>query len=1649
MRHVALGLGDAASWESAWQQHKFVLELAAAHASRDSASRGVPLSKLSELCTQKGLPPLTDPKNAHNHVNCMVAAGLLGKRDAHIKDRNKDRGASTSVVYLARFAPADAAAAAAASGETRMVSESELPILGGALFEALEGPDATEGLMTDKQLMGVLVRTLRSASGAFRWSEEDTSDRNKMNKLFARARAWLIKRGDAACATAVTTVTDEKTRKQEVKEMDALRLTSAMPSAVAAAPRSAAATRSADDALDAADEARFSAPLLKPVGGNWMQLETRPEDSLVSLCALAGKAGVRISDAARALGFGVKDFSKRAAKMYEGKDLAFEVEVHSRREGKMTNKYMYRAGFGPGGGASASAAAAAKKRERADLVLDEARRRGYLFHRSVGRWLRDEEARRRRARDPSDPGPKEEAYGPKIVGPIVELLVASGDLRRETVYKPAIDARAEQDARDVLFERGFPTPTDAMKRAIGEEAARIELAEHSRRRDPASSSAAVEVDQSVYVSKKAAIGAFRGNEGAETGSARVRGGAASLIKTRPPKTAEEGERLRRRTTRHARDVAAMTGGVLDAVATRARHAHAFLATEAFSEDAAASDASAGTENTHSTALDLAALFQKRAPLELSLYLFGAPDALRAAPAETAARLAAAAASGARLETLSDEDLGLVLGEDRDKHVSKPLSKILRFLCVCELARESEADLPDGRRALRWSLARRARFERVDDSGVTHEDTFDVTNDEGVASYWDGLERAFKPALVLTDEPVKIKGAFVMTEEGVPKTKKVLRAKEKHKNALTAFPNAGYIDAKRREEGVKDGEPGKTRGLCASKCWSRARDVSFSARVALLDGFERFRLRAYAAKLAELGAAAETSGEARARAAAKLSVLSEWTLPEPVIAELVGSVDGLGDVKRDGKRVRKAWDDDQTRLLNDLFEDGSVSKEDVEAAHPDEKAKLRNDGYARLDPARSAKRKLEDAEAETSAGAVATTAPEPARAKDRERAEWSLEEDAALLVTIARRTILGDVFAIETRTESYGDVVEGRTAQQTLSRWRRLVGKQIDPTTKKVSEEDVKRGDDVFAVIEGFRARRHSASAETRATEALRRSEWERVGFWCSEEEDLLRKETHRILVAHPKSSNNAYYTSPLGRALFGGVKPANAPKHGGGAVAGQHYPKRDAARRSRKRTRGEDADEDSDDDLPLAAYAAFVKPKKKKKGAKGKKRTPKQTDFDDDFDDDAPLARFVVDSDAPSSSDSDSDAPEERLADDSTFRDFPGLPDFVSDPERASRLAAALAALTAALAEEGDAFFENPAGLERLAEAHGADAAERVVRTLTDAKHLETRQGETRLYVTPAFGLWRAEENEGVPEGDAEGGGSLTGSGLSGLSRARTLTTLAAAARGARLRVEDGAGAGAGAGAGDENLPNPAAETEAGFKRLRVTADGARGGGALAEIQAGDADAARAARAAAARAAAAAASIPVDQAAAVAAAVAAGVRGVSASELAETLGGAATAFACERTLQAAADAGALRAVNAYDVLRFFDPSSAPSRDAGPGALPWLVSGGSTDAALLAKFKRFAFDTCAAFPGSDVGTLARKMHPTLAPVAGVALVELMLVSGELATRATSAPAAADGAPPALLMREETRVAQTLAEQAEEPRRHIFPPEDTGKVETFFA
>jgi len=1438
VRNVAYGLGDAASWESAWRQHKFVLELAGKHSARDSASRGVALSRLKDLCAAEGYPPI-DSAKAHNVVNCMVAAGLLGKREAYVKD-GRDRGASTSVVCLARYAPADAAAAAAAAGETRMVSDGELAVLAEALRSALEGSTATQGVMTDRQLARVLDETLRSESGAFQWSARDTSVPAKMNKLFARAREWLVQRGVAACAKAHTTVTDAKTGKTRHMTMDALRLTSATLAGAESAPSpSRLGAPETDDALDGSlDEARVSATLLKPVGGKSMQLETRVEDSLVSLCAAAGEAGVCIPDVARAFGFAVKPFGKRVADMYERNRAAFGVEARTKREGKSATTWMYRQGCaGRPGGAGASAGAAEKKRERAALVLGEARRRGYLFRRSIGRWLRDEEARRLRARDPSAAGPKEDAYGPKIVGPIVDLLVDSGDLRRETVYKLANDkgagllarsvqdafARSAQDAREVLFERGFPKPTDAIKRAIGEEAARMELAEHSRRRDPAASTpaaAAVEVDQSAYISKKTAIRGSRENEGArEDASARVRGAAASVVTASPPKDPEEGERLRR-STRHARDVAALTGGVLDAAATRARAAHAFFASEAF-----------GAETTRSAALDLAALFQRRAPLALALLLLGCDcDALRSAPAETAARLAAKAASGARLGELSEEDQRVVLGaspEDRDAHLSKPLGKILSFLCVCELTSRSEADLPGGRRALRWSLARRARFERVDDDGASHEETFDVTSEKGVAAYWDGLERAFKPPLVWVDEPVKTKeGTPAITKEGEIKTRRVLRKKEKHEKALDAFPNAAYV-ASRSAEG------GATRGLCYSKCWSRVRDVPFSARVALLEGFEAFRLRAYAAKLAEAAEAAPASGEARARAAAKLSVLSEWVLPELVVAELA-TIDGLGDKKR----VRKAWDDDQTRLLNELFEDGTVTKTEIEEAHPDEKAKLRNDGYAKqLEPAPGSKKRRRDVLPDAAASPAVDAAAIVRLGNDRERSEWSLEEDDALLTTIARRTILGEGPEIDKRTESYGHIVEGRSGTKTLSRFRRLVGKHDAPTLT-----DARRGEDLFGVIEGFRARRNNLPSATETSSSM----WEREGFWCAENEAALVREVRRILVTYPKSSINAYYASPtLGRELFGGVKPENAPKHGGGAVAGREYPKRDAARGSRKRERDDASRTESDisdDDVPISALG---RRRKKKRGRNGRNarnaRTRKKS-----VPDDAPVA-FYVDSASESASetsesDSDAETNDERLLLTKSLRDH------LRDPERAARLAGAHAALVAALAKQGDAFFDDPDGLDRLRRARG-DAADRAVRTLTDEKLLETRRGETRPRVTRAFRLCRADENAEGAGNDAEGARKSGGPERepAALSEARALALLAAAARGdARLRVFSNLDG--------ETLETPETPetfenfpvdeiSEAGFKRLRVTVDAARGGGALAEIQAGDADAARAARA--------------------------------------------------------------------------------------------------------------------------------------------------------------------------------------------------------------
>ena len=234
-------------------------------------------------------------------------------------------------------------------------------------------------------------------------------------------------------------------------------------------------------------------------------------------------------------------------------------------------------------------------------------------------------------------------------------------------------------------------------------------------------------------------------------------------------------------------------------------------------------------------------------------------------------------------------------------------------------------------------------------------------------------------------------------------------------------------------------------------------------------------------------------------------------------------------------MRKAWDDDQTRLLNELFEDGSVTETEIEEAHPDEKAKLRNDGYAKqLEPAPGSKKRRRDVLPDAAASRAVETAAIVRLGNDRERSGWSLEEDDALLTTIARRTILGEGPEIDKRTESYGDVVEGRSGTKTLSRFRRLVGKHDAPTPM-----DARRGEDLFGVIEGFRARRNNPSSATETSSSM----WEREGFWCAENEAALVREVRRILVTYPKSSINAYYASPLlGRELFGGVKPENAPE---------------------------------------------------------------------------------------------------------------------------------------------------------------------------------------------------------------------------------------------------------------------------------------------------------------------------------------------------------------------------------------------------------------------------------------------------------------------------------------------------------------------------
>ena len=137
-----------------------------------------------------------------------------------------------------------------------------------------------------------------------------------------------------------------------------------------------------------------------------MQLETRVEDSLVSLCAAAGEAGVCIPDVARAFGFAVKPFGKRVADMYERNVAAFGVEARTKREGKNSTTWMYRQGCaGRPGGAGASAGAAEKKRERAALEtrLEASKRRQredrYAFDADLAAARRTERVERELGRE--------------------------------------------------------------------------------------------------------------------------------------------------------------------------------------------------------------------------------------------------------------------------------------------------------------------------------------------------------------------------------------------------------------------------------------------------------------------------------------------------------------------------------------------------------------------------------------------------------------------------------------------------------------------------------------------------------------------------------------------------------------------------------------------------------------------------------------------------------------------------------------------------------------------------------------------------------------------------------------------------------------------------------------------------------------------------------------------------------------------------------------------------------------------------------------------------------------------------------------------------------------------------------------------------
>jgi hypothetical protein len=1541
---------------------------------------GAVFTALASLCVDDGVVLKGGTKvDFHNIMNVFTGAGLVVKRDAYVLVRGAMT--KTSFVYLARFAPKNANVVV----EGLLVTNKELVGLCDAIELELEKKGkTTHGAATENALKELMKSVLRG--NGFGWSESDTANKPKIQKLYARVRGKLVADGKVAVITASL---------RNGKTMQALQLA-----------RFAGATADAeDDAISTADDVTagvdfHDAPTdaCNTRGGGALELETRVEDLMVAMCDVAGDRGVNISEAARLFGYSVKSFGGRCDFMARKRRDAFLVEQFAVKEGSQTKKYLRRvrtdATDGQNAGTDGSASTAGNagtagtanktpaevlQSARAAKIMRFASERGYLVGGYLGRMLKQEENRETSARDPNAVV-TDTPLVTKVVSTVLAPLLAQKKLRAVSVTKPRdalLESTKTQTEYVVYFSQAFPDPTDAMKTAIGREIADTEHAmkqqwwaekkdvfDITKRKDTPGSAVAVQVAPTSAV-----VLLPSANENVKSPSdPRDIASWAQFVTSVAPKSPEEAANLQKLPTWFLKNVAALCGGHVAAPATRMKLVHVFFASAIFSETGANEPAArlarvlgdqvtpSASPETESHAMDLTLLFRKRAPLTLALQVFKIPEEqMRLEPPATAAALVKLASEGKTLGDLTAAQFILICGapeSDQFTDQQKTLGMLMYNLCSVDLLRRVET-----REGERYALARSARFEKVHhEPAPTEIYEHRVCLRYGLEAYWSGLEDAFTSDA----QPEVTKG-----------TKQKMKPKPEH--AKGAYPNKQFIEAQRVTK--KTG----TLGFCAGRIWSDTKAIPFVTRVFLLDAFELHRLgthSVYVTKSGE-GGSGGSSTETQTRLAMKHSVLSPWALPE-------SEVKRLETFPCPARSVRDLWDQDQTRVVNDLVWDGSLTKTEMNSTHGRDprsagfregagrrRKRTRKGEATEVDDAEEEVEDAGDAEedagdAETETGPQDTDPPEKEKLK-RNRVPWTLLEDMQLLLAATRALILHggkpDLFNAATRA---GELSARRTPDNSRKRYNNLVNGDAHRTWTQ-TEHRTDRGDAIDAVVESFG----------------------RTALWSTALETKLLAEIGRVLTEFPKGSSKNYYKTPQNPD---GIIPDNAPNHGGpekkgkkrklnGAADADAADDDDGAAAADDDNDGADAADgaadadaagddddasDSEDDVPIAAM--LPAPPRKPVAAPPPKPAPKKrnppvvdSSSEDELSlDNKPLATMM-----------DVDSSPEMAA--SPAVPSVGVP-FVAtamDPPSAMRRASVETLLVRALLRDEAARESNPGKKEKEANptccdfdttvsrlANNPEVVVKCLGVLKKAGLIETALpgdgvaggiADADVSNTRLASAFRAATNDpalgsfgdaqfSVSGAAAHAARALRDAPLSNLERSRcpspslgeTLALLSAAANGdVRLDVAD---------ADHETAPPAFPETGGSHvedppehnshdlhRRVVVLAAQGRGNSRLGDVQVlNDRDFIAARAAAAATAVASAEALakarPIAISIAVEAAIKGGENGITAWELSEANGGEFSTLACVIALTTATENGSLVAVNAYTEVRYVAPT---------------------------------------------------------------------------------------------------------------------------------